>query len=89
MNESPGYVILNVEGRQIQLPVVVGTEGEKAIDIANLRRQTGYVTLDPSFMNTAACYSQITFVDGDKGILRYRGIPVEELVKKTMFVEVA
>ena len=60
MNESPGYVTLEVEGKAIKLPVVVGSEGEKAIDIAGLRRQTGYVTLDPSFMNTAACYSQIT-----------------------------
>ncbi|HJH05019.1 citrate synthase [Victivallis vadensis] len=89
MNESPGYVTLEVEGKAIKLPVVVGSEGEKAIDIAGLRRQTGYVTLDPSFMNTAACYSQITFVDGERGILRYRGIPIEELVRKTMFVEVA
>lgn len=89
MVESPGYVTLEIEGRKVKLPVVVGSEGEKAIDIGNLRRETGYVTLDPSFMNTAACYSQITFVDGEKGILRYRGIPIEELVRKTMFVEVA
>ena len=89
MVESPGYVTLEIEGRKVKLPVVVGSEGEKAIDIGNLRRETGYVTLDPSFMNTAACYSQITFVDGEKGILRYRGIPIEELVQKTMFVEVA
>ncbi len=89
MQESPGYATLLVDGKSVQLPVVVGSEGEKAIDICNLRRSTGYVTLDPSFMNTAACYSQITFVDGEHGILRYRGIPIEELVRKTMFVEVA
>ena len=89
MVESPGYVTLEIEGKKVKLPVVVGSEGEKAIDIGNLRRETGYVTLDPSFMNTAACYSQITFVDGERGILRYRGIPVEELVRKTMFIEVA
>ncbi len=89
MNESPGFVTLEVEGKTVRLPVVAGSEGEKAIDIGRLRRETGYVTLDPSFMNTAACYSQITFVDGERGILRYRGIPVEELVKKATFVEVA
>lgn len=89
MNESPEFVTLEVEGKTVRLPVVVGSEGEKAIDIARLRRETGYVTLDPSFMNTAACYSQITFVDGERGILRYRGIPIEELVKKATFVEVA
>ena len=84
--ESPGYVVLEVEGKSVRLPVVVGSEGEKGIDIGALRRETGYVTLDPSFMNTAACYSSITFIDGEKGILRYRGIPIEELVRKTMFV---
>ena len=89
MNESPEFVTLQIEDKMVRLPVVVGSEGEKAIDIANLRRETGYVTLDPSFMNTAACYSQITYIDGEKGILRYRGIPIEDLVKKTMFVEVA
>ena len=89
MNESPEFVTLEVEGKTVRLPVVVGSEGETAIDIARLRRETGYVTLDPSFMNTAACYSQITFVDGERGILRYRGIPIEELVKKATFVEVA
>ena len=87
--ESPGYVVVEVEGKSVRLPVVVGSEGEKGIDIGALRRETGYVTLDPSFMNTAACYSSITFIDGEMGILRYRGIPIEELVRKTMFVEVA
>ena len=55
MNESPEFVTLQIEDKMVRLPVVVGSEGEKAIDIANLRRETGYVTLDPSFMNTAAC----------------------------------
>lgn len=66
MNESPEFVTLQIEDKMVRLPVVVGSEGEKAIDIANLRRETGYVTLDPSFMNTAACYSQITYIDGEK-----------------------
>ena len=89
MKDAPEYAVLQVEGREVRLPVVVGTEGEKAIDIASLRRETGYVTLDPSFMNTAACYSRITYVDGDKGILRYRGIPIEDLVKLGSFTKVA
>ncbi len=89
MDKSRDFVTLEVEGKTIKLPVVIGSEGEKAIDIAGLRRQTGYVTLDPSFMNTAACYSKITYVDGERGILRYRGIAIEELVRKVMFVDVA
>ncbi len=89
MSDNSDFVVLHVDGREIKLPVIVGTEGEKAIDIAALRRETGYVTLDPSFMNTAACYSKITYIDGEKGILRYRGIPIEELVKLGSFVKVA
>ncbi len=89
MSNVPEYAILKVGGREIKLPVVEGTEGEKAIDIAGLRKETGYVTLDPSFMNTAACFSKITFVDGEQGILRYRGFPIEELVKLGSFVKVA
>src|SRR5580698_8451190 len=69
--------------------MTVGTEGEKALDIQNLRAKTGIVTLDPAFMNTASTRSAITFLDGEKGILRYRGIPIEELAEKSTFVEVA
>ncbi len=68
-------------------PVVVGTEDERAIDIGALRAKTGFVTLDPAFMNTASTKSAITFIDGDKGILRYRGIPIEQLAEKSTFVE--
>ena len=82
-------VVLKVEGKEIPFPVVYGTEGEKALMIAGLRQKTGYVTLDPSFMNTASCFSKITFVDGEKGILRYRGIPIEELVEIGSFVQIA
>ncbi len=89
MSDIPEYALLKIGGQEIKLPVVVGTEGEKAIDIAGLRQQTGYVTLDPGFMNTASCYSKITFIDGEKGILRYRGIPIEDLVKLGSFVKVA
>jgi citrate synthase len=67
--------------------VVVGSEGERGIDISKLREKTGIVTLDPAFVNTAATKSGITFIDGDKGILRYRGIPIEQLAEKSNFVE--
>ena len=80
---------LNVNGTPVDLPVIVGTEDEKAIDIAQLRAKTGYVTLDPAFMNTASTTSAITFLDGEKGILRYRGIPIEQLAEKSTFVETA
>ena len=83
------FAILKVDGREIRLPVVVGTEGEKALDIGALRKETGYVSLDRSLTNTAVCYSSITFIDGEKGILRYRGIPIEELVRTEAFVKVA
>ena len=80
---------LNIDGKAISLPTVVGTEQEKAIDIRQLRAQTGYVTLDQGYMNTGAVTSSITFLDGDKGILRYRGIPIEELAEKSTFIETA
>lgn len=72
-----------------ELPVVVGSEGEKGIDISSLRAKTGYITLDQGYMNTGACQSAITFIDGEKGILRYRGIPIETLAEKSTFLEVA
>src|SRR5829696_6430793 len=72
-----------------EAPVIVGTENERAIDIANLRNKTGLVTLDPAFMNTASTKSAITFLDGEKGVLRYRGIPIEQMAEKSKFVETA
>src|ERR1700685_3538237 len=69
--------------------MTVGSEGEKAVDISNLRAKTGIVTLDPAYMNTASTKSAITFLDGEKGILRYRGIPIDELAEKSTFVEVS
>jgi citrate synthase len=74
---------------KLAVPAIVGTENERAIDVAQLRAKTGYVTLDPAFMNTASTKSAITFIDGDKGILRYRGIPIEQLAEKSTFVETA
>ena len=73
----------------LEVPVVVGTENERALDIAALRAKTGLVTLDPAFMNTASTKSAITFLDGEQGILRYRGIPIEQLAEKSTFVETA
>src|SRR5580693_3984861 len=80
---------LEVGGKVYQLPVVVGTENEHAIDISKLRQESGYITLDDGYSNTGSCSSAITFIDGDKGILRYRGIPIEELAEKSTFVECA
>jgi len=74
---------------KLEVPVIVGTESERAVDIGHLRAKTGFVTLDPAFMNTASTTSAITFIDGDKGILRYRGIPIEELAERSTFVETA
>lgn len=80
---------LTLDGKKYQLPLVVGTEQEGAIDISSLRSQTGYITLDDGYGNTGSCKSAITFIDGEKGILRYRGIPIEELAEKSTFIEVA
>ncbi len=80
---------LIVDGKTYELPIVDGTEGERGIDIANLRQETGLITLDPGYANTGSCMSRITFMDGDKGILRYRGIPIEQLAEHSTFVETA
>jgi len=77
------------DGQTIELPVLTGSENEKAIDIAKLRSQTGHITMDPGYGNTGSCKSDITFLDGEKGILRYRGIPIEQLAGKARFTEVA
>jgi citrate synthase len=75
--------------KEYELPVIMGSEGEKAIDISQLRETTGLITLDPGYANTGSCASSITFMDGEKGILRYRGIPVEELAEHATFKETA
>jgi citrate synthase len=85
---APGAAKLVLEGREHTLPVVTGSEGEKAIDISQLRAHTGYITLDPGYGNTGACESDITFIDGEQGILRYRGYPIEEIAGHTTFVDV-
>ena len=81
--------ILELEGRTCEFPIIVGTEGEQAVDISNLRDETGYISLDEGYANTGSCLSAITFIDGEKGILRYRGIPIEELAEKSTFIESA
>lgn len=83
------YATLIIDGKELQLPVIIGSEGEKAIDIRSLRKETGLITFDPGFGNTGSCKSAITFMDGEKGILRYRGIPIEQLAEKSTFVETA
>jgi citrate synthase len=76
-------------GKDFELPIIEGTENEKAIDIAKLRAQTGLITIDPGFKNTGSTTSSITFLDGELGILRYRGYNIEELAEKSTFLEVA
>jgi citrate synthase len=80
---------LSYMGKTFELPVITGTEGEKGIDISRLRQDTGLITLDTGYANTGSCTSDITYMDGEKGILRYRGIPVEQLAKYSSFRETA
>jgi citrate synthase len=80
---------LEVNGKKLDLPVLVGTENEVAVDISNLRAQSGAITLDDGYGNTGSCKSSITFIDGDKGILQYRGYPIEELAERATFLEVS
>jgi len=83
------FVKVIYDDQEFQLPLVVGTEGEKAIDISKLRQETGLITLDTGYANTGSCTSMITFMDGEQGILRYRGIPVEQLAEHSSFKETA
>ena len=82
-------ITLTYDGKTLEFPLTVGSEKEGGIDIAKLRSGSGLVTLDPGFMNTASTTSAITFLDGEKGILRYRGYPIEQLAEKSTFIEVA
>jgi citrate synthase len=79
---------LKLDGKTYKLPTVEGSEKERAINIASLRADTGYITIDDGYGNTGSCQSKITFIDGEQGILRYRGIPIEELAEKSSFIEV-
>src|SRR6202166_139723 len=86
---TPKTAKVEIDGKICELPIVTGTEHEHAVDISDLRAQTGYITLDDGYGNTGSCSSKITFIDGDKGILRYRGISIEELAEKSSFIETA
>ncbi len=86
MSETAKIIL---DGKEYELPVITGSENEKAIDISKLRAMTGYVTMDPGFKNTGSTKSAITFLDGEKGILSYRGYPIEQLAEKASFIEVS
>ena len=81
-------VELTINGKTIELPVITGTEKEKGIDVSQLRTDTNYITYDPSYANTGSCASDITYISGEEGILRYRGYPIEQLADNSSFVEV-
>ncbi len=83
------YAELNIEGNSYKLPIIEGTEQEKGLDISKLRASSGYITVDTGFKNTGSTQSSITFLDGEKGILRYRGYPIEQIAEKSSFLEVA
>jgi len=89
MSTENEYITLNYNDQSFKLPLLTGSEGEKSIDISNLRSETGLITLDKGYANTGSCTSSITFMDGEKGILRYRGIPVEQLAEHATFKETA
>jgi len=80
---------LEIDGKIYELPILVGTEGEHAIDISSLRAKSGYITLDDGYSNTGSCISSITYIDGEKGILRYRGYDIKELAEHCTFIEAA
>ena len=80
---------LSLGEKEIELPVIEGTEGERAVDISKLRAETGFITFDNGLGNTGACISDITFIDGEKGILKHRGYMIENLCEKSSFLEVS
>src|SRR6516164_4715067 len=80
---------LSLRGTDYEFPIVTGSEGEVGIDVTTLRAKLNAITLDPGFGNTGSCQSAITFIDGEKGILRYRGYPIEQLAENASFAEVS
>src|ERR1700739_956777 len=80
---------LELDGKIYSLPTLAGSENEKAVDVSSLRANTNYITLDDGYGNTGSGISKIPFIDGDKGILRYRGVPIEEMAEKSNFIETA
>ena len=81
--------VLELDGKRYEFPVIVGTENEVAIDIDKLRSASGAITIDPGYKNSGSCASEITFLDGEEGILRYRGYAIEDLADKANFLEVS
>lgn len=88
-NTKTDTAVLQLPDQALELPITVGTENEHAVDVAKLRGQTGYITLDDGYGNTGSCKSAICFINGEKGILRYRGIPIEQLAQNSTFIETA
>src|ERR1700742_4312462 len=86
---SLGTAKLTLDGAELEMPMIMGTEKEKAVDISKLRAKTGFITHDEAYMNTGSTTSAITFLDGEAGILRYRGYPIEQLAGNCDFIEVA
>jgi len=86
-NKKTAKLIL--ENHELDLDIITGSENENAIDITSLRNKTGYITIDPGYANTGSCISDITFIDGEKGILQYRGYPIEDLAGQVSFTDVA
>ena len=82
-------VKLIIDNKEIVLPIISGTENEHAIDISNLRQETGFITMDPGYGNTGSCLSKITYIDGERGILRYRGYPIEDLSTDVSFSDIS
>ena len=85
----PEQATIILEGKEYKFPVLEGSEGERAIDISDLRAKTGHITMDQGYGNTGSCESAITFIDGEQGILRYRGIPIEQFASGPTFTDVA
>jgi citrate synthase len=87
MSNDAAGAVLRAGDKELVLPLIAATEGNNAYEISKLMKETGNVTLDVGFVNTASCKSAITYIDGDAGILRYRGYPIEDLAKNSTFVE--
>jgi citrate synthase len=85
----PKTATLKIDDKELSLPIIIGTENERAVDISKLRAETGYITFDDGFANTGSAQSTITYIDGEQGILRYRGYPIEQLAEKSNFIETA
>ena len=87
--DAPEKATITLNGNTFDFPVVVGNEGDKAIDVSSLRNKTGYTTYDEGLANTGACKSAITYIDGEKGKLAFRGIPIEVVAENSTFIETA